>query len=390
MRTHYIAALCLALSILSFSPCGGEQKDILAAELPEDARSPVAHVADTRLAHDKQLEAYIQGVLDSKFAKYNVTVSVRNGAVFLTHLPGDEAKANRIIAFVKKHTNVTDISKTEDVNAEEIAKQKDIAKQGYSGIWLPQSTVLFPTQVANPRQICFSIGHRMNDSCMGRNASIVTFGDQFPMYRWANIWRWKGDLQLEIEAGVFAVFNQDRDTKPLRNADYYVGVPLSYAVDKWAFRLRPYHISSHLGDEYMQEHPHRRRKNKSFEALDVFTSYQMTNGLRLYGGVGAVVHSDSEMHVKPLYAEYGFEVRAFRHDFTQLFGQPFLATHFCNAQEHDYRFDATYALGYEWGKIHGVGRKIRLFLEYHDGYSYEGQFSRHKTDYLALRLAYGF
>ncbi len=96
------------------------------------------------------------------------------------------------------------------------------------------------------------------------------------------------------------------------------------------------------------------------------------------------------MRVKPLYAEYGMEVRAFRHNFTQLFGQTFLSMYFRNYQDTNFDMDSSYALGYEWGKISGYGRKIRLFLEYHDGFSCEGQFSKRRTNYFGLRLSYGF
>ncbi|MDB6081880.1 MAG: hypothetical protein JWO53_1152, partial [Chlamydiia bacterium] len=95
-------------------------------------------------------------------------------------------------------------------------------------------------------------------------------------------------------------------------------------------------------------------------------------------------------HIDPLYAEYGMEVRAFRRNFTQLYGQYFLSMYFRNYQEENFKFDATYAIGYEWGKLQGLGRKIRLFLEYHDGFSLDGQFSKKKTDYVGIRLSYGF
>ena len=43
-----------------------------------------------------------------------------------------------------------------------------------------------------------------------------------------------------------------------------------------------------------------------------------------------------------------------------------------------------------WAKTRGQGRRVRLYLEYHDGYSTEGQFCRIATNYLSMRLTYGF
>ena len=53
----------------------------------------------------------------------------------------------------------------------------------------------------------------------------------------------------------------------LINTDYLVAIPLSYAIDNWAVRLRVYHISTHLGDEYMNNHQDVIRLNPSFETL---------------------------------------------------------------------------------------------------------------------------
>ena len=389
---QYIFTLCIfALTNLLYHKLSGSE-EIAAIEFPEDFVAVTPTQDFNADSEDKYLEAYVQGLIDSKYARYHVIATVRNGTVVLSNLPKDSIKANKIITFLKKFTSVPGAAKDTEITIAAVPEiQEKLATQNdHHGIWLPQSTVLFPTQVANPRQLCFSVGHRFNDICGGHNASAVTFGDQFPMYRWSNIWKWKGDLQLELEAGVFAVFCHDTSSSPLQNADYYVGIPLTYATGPWAFRGRIYHISSHLGDEYMQQHPHCHRKNKSYEAVDFFTSYRLTKDITILGGPGVIVHSDSEMRLKPLYAEYGAEIRSFRHNFTQLYGQPFISMYFRNYQEENFRFDSTYAIGYEWGKIHGFGRKIRLFAEYHDGYSPDGQFSKYRTHYFALRLSYGF
>jgi hypothetical protein len=379
---------------------GQSEQNILAVELPADflAILPDPAANDEKVSpktqQDIYLEAYLQGSLDSKFPKSGVLVTVRNGDVLLMHLPNDKVEADKIVTYIKKFCGSTEACSPNNILTSEAAHEKE-EKQEFQrskrkGTWFPQSTVLFPTMVANPRQMCFSIGRRFRDEATGQNNSDVTFGDQFPLYRWSNVWKWKGDLQLELEAGVFAVFNHDHPSAPLINADYYVGIPLSYAVDRWAFRARLYHISSHLGDEFLLNHHKAHRRNKSFEAADFFTSYQLTNAIRVYGGVGSIVHSDSQMHLKPLYVEYGTEVRILRHNWTQLYGQPFMAIHLQNFQDNNWEPDAYYALGYEWGKIYGVGRKVRLFLEWHDGFSADGQFSRKRNDWFAIRLTYGF
>ncbi len=376
--------------------------EIALVEIPEDFA--VARIrmgpseSETFMQQDAYLQAYIQGSLDSRYPDAHVNVRVENGTVKLTQLPKDNKEAQEITEYARKFcAGSSMVPQNTDVLAQEEVPTKTIAKKyeerPSQGVWFPQSTVLFPTQIANPHQVMFSGGIRFRDEVTGQVSTPVVFGDQFPFYRWTNIWKWHGDLQLEVEGAVFAVFNQDYYSSPLVNADYYVGIPLTYAVGKWAHRVRLYHISSHLGDEeIIKVRPELRhkRKNKSFEALDLFTDYQLTKNIRFYGGIGSVVHSDSEMHMKPLYFEYGMEVRMWRHDFEQLFGQPFLAFHCENWQDNDYKMDFTAALGYEWGKRYGLGRKVRAWVAYHDGFSQEGQFTRKRADYLEFRLGWGF
>lgn len=377
-------------SIIYFCSIGTlhAEGDIHALEVPEECPLIAdAYDLSQKTVSDSYMEAYIQGTLDTKYPDTGLVVTVRNGDVFLKNLPSDSARAEEIVLFVTSltHRPVKEVLRSKGVSVP-TSDEKESAT--WHGVWLPQSTILYPTQIANPRQISFSGGARFFDGIAGKIATAVSFGDQFPLYRWAGFKG--GDLQLEVEGGAFAIFDMYKREFPLINADYYGGFPLTYAKGLWSYRLRLYHISSHIGDEFLESHNGFLRKNKSFEALDFSTDYQVCKNLRFYLVLGSVVHSDSEMYMKRGYAQYGFEVRGPRADFKQLFGQPFLSVHAQNWQENHYAQDMTYALGYEWGKIHGVGRKVRAFLEYHNGFSPDGQFSRVRTKYIAFRLSYGF
>lgn len=389
LRLLSIFPLVVALGTAAFGRGYPEESEnVKALEIPEDCRLAMTDPElSQKSSSDSYLEAYIQGVLDTKYPDSGVMVRVRNGDVLLFHLPAEAEKSHEMVAYVRDLTKRS-VYDTNPSQGEAPAEPKKKHHDKWHGVWLPQSTILFPTQIANPRQPCFSCGGRFHDKVGGPFASAIIIGDQFPIYRWANFKG--GDLQLELEGAAFAVFNLRDQNFPMINADYYVGVPLSFAKGHTAYRLRLYHISSHVGDEYLVDHHHFHRKNKSFEALDISGDYQFNQHLRVYGILGSVVLSDSEMRMKPWYVEYGFEARGPRTDFKQLFGQPFLAVHMQNWQDVNFAQDMNYALGYEWGKIHGIGRKVRAFIEYHQGFSTEGQFSRKRTKYIGVRLTYGF
>ncbi len=396
--------LSLTGNMIAGTTCSETELTPIAAvvEIPEDCQFiKNGQVLERKNNPDDYVEAYIQGVLDTKYPDSGVQVQVRNGDIILYHPSPNDENTGQIISFVKALTRKSVTSEKRGAAKKSVSTDTPFSSTQRAssiiekplgvksqGIWLPQSTILYPTEIANPRQICFSVGARFNDSIGGRWSTPVSFGDQFPIYRWTNIGG--GDLQLELEAGVFALFKMTEFSYPLVNADYYVGVPITYARDKWAYRLRGYHVSSHLGDDYMKNHKHIHRKNKSFEAVDFSAAYNISPKFRVYGTLGMIPFSDDEMALKKWYIQYGAEIRGPRTDFSQLFAQPFFAVFFQNAQDVNYALDSTYALGYEWGKIQGIGRKVRCYLQYHSGFSPEGQFSRTRSKYFAICLSYGF
>jgi hypothetical protein len=262
-----------------------------------------------------------------------------------------------------------------------------------SGVWLPEGPPLFRPFIADPRQVTYSAGWRFHDRVITKNVIDVSFGDSLPIYRWCKIW-WGGDLQIELEGALWAVFDPLHESSPLVNADYYVGIPICYSQGNWSFRLRGYHISSHIGDEFLLNHPHFDRKNPSTEFLDFAVSYQWTKEIRLYGLLGWRARQDESFCCSRWYSEAGFEWRfprwGYRDYCNRLYGEPFIGVHLRYQPDFDQRIDATYVAGFEWGKFSGLRRKLRIFLEYHNGYSVEGQFCKIRTDYVGIRGSYGF
>lgn len=262
------------------------------------------------------------------------------------------------------------------------------------GIWLPEDPPLFRPFMADPRQLTYSVGWRFNDNALTKNIIDVSFGDSIAIYRWCDVWPWNGELQIELEGGLWACFDPCYESAPLMNADYYVGVPITYAIDRWQFRLRGYHISSHIGDEFLLNHPNFDRRNPSAEYLDFFISHDLTDEIRIYAGIGCVVAQDPSFKFKPFYSALGAELRLLRWGFLDckdvLYGCPIFGMHFRQSGDFKKHVDATYVLGYEFGKLTGLYRRLRFFMEYHDGYSLEGQFCKIPTDYFSIRMSYGY
>lgn len=261
------------------------------------------------------------------------------------------------------------------------------------GIWLPESPPLFRPFLADPRQVTSSVGWRWGD-IFDDNEGVVSFGDIVPVYRWYQPFGYPGTIEFDVEGALWAVFEPVQDDGPLVNADYYAGLPIAYQLGSWSFRLRLYHISCHIGDEFLLNHPGFDRRNASSEYIDFFASWQYNKQLRLYGGLGWILRSDKSFPCRKFFAEYGAEYYFSFWDFyyapSHILGRPFYGMHFRTRADNDYKFDGTFVLGYEFAKMCGTERRLRFFGEYHSGFSVEGQFCRQRASYGALRVSYGY
>lgn len=354
-------------------------------------------------ASDDTLEGYIQGLIASNYNEECVGVAVHEGCVYLWNLPHNCLVRESIISYVRDMTCVCGVTVCKEPPPGLPGRHPCCDCGRCKGIWFPQRYLLFQTLVGQPRQVVFGAGWRFHDDTFNHSVASTSFGDVFPIYRWRNVWPWCGDLEITIEASVWSVFEWLKENRTVQgdavalvNSDYYVAIPLSYAVNQWAFRFRLYHISSHLGDEFIilqqQLNPNFCRLNPSFEAVDFYASYYCGSFLRLYIGAGYRFDSNESYFLKPGYMEWGLELRAYGRKCLRdrLILQPYFAIDFLSSQHHDWDLDQNYVLGIECSKLARVGRKVRLYGLYHKGRALEGQFDFLHTDYLSINLSYGY
>jgi len=111
------------------------------------------------------------------------------------------------------------------------------------------------------------------------NAALVAFGGAFGI--WASGSPAAATGSGEPVRAVFAQFNLDTPSFDLLNADYLVGPELTLRHGRWSGRVRFYHQSSHLGDEFLLNYgiAHGvQRQDLSFEILDAIVSVEDTGG----------------------------------------------------------------------------------------------------------------
>ncbi|SDM79769.1 DUF1207 domain-containing protein [Siphonobacter aquaeclarae] len=136
-----------------------------------------------------------------------------------------------------------------------------------------------------------------------------SIGFQKGFVRWSRDEQHASELALDVVANTqFEMFHDSKENRFRRylfNVDYRVGLlyNLKRGANSWRFRI--YHLSSHLGDDYLirQNLNYFIPNAVNYEQVDALYSHQ-GRAVRLYGGVGLGLRPSSER--KRLYVQTGF------------------------------------------------------------------------------------
>jgi hypothetical protein len=152
----------------------------------------------------------------------------------------------------------------------------------------------------------------------------------------------------------------------------------------WETKLEIYHLSSHLGDQFLLANPGATRINFSRDALVLGLAYRPLPDVRIYGEVGWAFYTWGE--TQPWEFQFGCEYSPARPSGLQ--GDPFLAINAHLRQEVDFGGALTVQTGWQW---RGAGGHLfRLGLEYLNGKSEQYQFSDKFEQQLGGGLWYDF
>jgi hypothetical protein len=155
---------------------------------------------------------------------------------------------------------------------------------------LPRGDVFCPL-IADPKATrSFAAYQRGNETDFATDIAAVGIADQFPFFR-AIAGRSGSGIQLGLAGAVFAQFDLDSSSYDLLNADYLIGLPLTFRAGPFSGRARYYHQSSHLGDEFLLRPNPPKRRNLSFESAELLLSLDIS-ALRVYGGGEYFVRRD--------------------------------------------------------------------------------------------------
>ena len=269
----------------------------------------------------------------------------------------------------------------------------------WEGVLLPDANVFRPI-LADQREPRFYADYRrvhfrysnaeLFSEGKGQNisAAMVAFGGEF------GIWglrqrRGCDGLQVGLFGVVFSQFNLSATSFDLLNSDYLVGPTLTYRKGPWSGRLRFYHQSSHLGDEYLLNYGIAngvQRQNLSVEVLDLLVSFE-DSWWRVFAGGGLILFSDqgSDLKSTPGFVLWGGELRGPAWGLRNSSLRPVVGASLSQLQATSWSLSGSLEGGLEWASPNTLHR-IRGLIVAQRGALPFSQFFSEKTDQFGVQL----
>jgi uncharacterized protein DUF1207 len=274
---------------------------------------------------------------------------------------------------------------------------------GYCDTGIPTDEVLgfnsfprgdvFCSLVADPKSdgSFLSYVRGTSSSAFGTDLGSVGIGDRLGLARWNGPQLGEG-VQLSLVGEIYSQFDLNAPSYDLINADYTIGLPITLRRGPVSGRVRLYHQSSHLGDEFVLRGT-TQRENFAFESIETILSVDL-GPLRTYGG-GEYLFGRTPENVVSKVAHGGVELRegggltaAGRLSRVRLVA----ALDVKSSDELDWSVAWSGRAGFEVGRTPGAEHRSRrwsLLGEYYDGPSPYGQFFRDEVRYYGVGLHLG-
>jgi hypothetical protein len=213
------------------------------------------------------------------------------------------------------------------------------------------------------------------DGTLGARVGLLRYGDRDPLF--------PQGFQLDAETAAMVRLDIGNDVD-VRATDYRCGFPLTYGYANHQTKLAYYHISSHLGDEFLLRYPDYPRLNWARDALALGHAIHVTETIRVYGEVGYAFHSDVS---RPW--EFQFGVDWAPKAPTGFRGAPFLAVNGHLREEVDFSGNFTIVTGWAW--VSDPDRRmVRLGVQYYNGKSSQYSFYDDFEEQIGLGFWYDF
>ncbi len=246
-----------------------------------------------------------------------------------------------------------------------------------SATWFPEDP-LYPHPFADPR--CPSLGSRYQVALKsGLNNKIEnTFGAEGSFYRVTR--EAEGDaFEIGFDTGVFSRFDS-HESLDMDGMDFTIGFPLVYSRGPLAVKVHPWHLTSHLGDEY-EERENKTRLDYARNTVSLGIAYRVDEAWRVYGegDYAFKIGDDNER------ARWMMGTEWVDHIFGPQFPAAYAGLNMTSFQEIGWSINYNLQTGI-WIRPKASHISVRLGLEYYHGHSSQTQFYRDVEEFLSFGL----
>ncbi|MBI5202588.1 MAG: DUF1207 domain-containing protein [Elusimicrobia bacterium] len=259
-----------------------------------------------------------------------------------------------------------------------LAAAGEAGAQGYIPEPLTSAREYYEPLMADPTEP--SYGGRLLYPPGGNRYGEVTIGDYVGLTRWKIF---GVDTQLNIGGGAISRFNLSTRRNNLEVVDFSAGMPVDFHVAKGrTVRVAYWHVSSHLGDDYIQRIRPTLIK-RAFDSVKTTLSWSPNEYARLYAG-GSYAFNTVNLRGRGA-VQVGFE--ALSRPFVKPSIRAFLAQDFQSFER--VRWQPSYNIrgGLRWSDHKRIAA-ASLFLEYFTGRLYYLQFQEQHESHWGFGLRF--
>lgn len=189
--------------------------------------------------------------------------------------------------------------------------------------------------------------------------------------------------QLDVEGSAQVRLNL-LENVDVQSVDFRAGLPLTYGIGPNRYKFSYYHLSSHIGDEYLFANPGTPKQNFARDVLVLGYARYLSPEFRAYAEMGWAFYSiESEPWEFQFGVDYSPSVA------TGLMGSPFFGVNGHLRQELDYSGTFSLQAGWAW-RGDETGHLLRAGLQYYNGASSQFAFYRRFEEQIGFGLWYDY
>ena len=167
--------------------------------------------------------------------------------------------------------------------------------------------------------------------------------------------------------------------------DFRFGIPITWRRGPWAAKFAYYHLSSHVGDEFLGRNPGFRRVNYIRDAIVAAVSYDITCDWLVYAEAAFAFHTDGG--AEPWEFQFGVEYSPIERNGFR--GTPFFAINGHLREEFNFGGSVNAMAGWQWRSEYSDVR-LRFGAHYYNGKSMQYSFFNQHEELIGLGLWYDF